>query len=609
MLAPHDRQVILHALRPPGGYRLDRAIATTYTLDLVALLLAPLAFSLFDAAADREKSVDSLALIRAVREHSSRISVFCQAEGIACPARYPLLAQYLEGSIVPVKAPNDAGVFHVKLWVLRFVADGAPVRYRVLVPSRNLTFDRSWDTLLVLDGTLADRQRAFARNHPLADFVAALPSLALTPPNARVANDCVELAEELRRVDFELPEGFDELAFFPLGYGGKQRDPFDERMERLLVISPFVSSARLRSLSEGVHALLVSRLEWLARLSPSTLGGFSEGVFVLDEAATPDEDEDSEDEVTLALPERPPPHGLHAKVYVADAGWDAHVWTGSANATDAAFGQNVELLVKLTGRKGKVGIERMLDEGNPASLRALLRAYTATDADNTTPEPIDPELDRAARVLATLRWRAAVRAASDGLERYSVTLSAAGASSATAADVVAWPITLPRGRARAWDGGPLTFDDCSLEALTPFFALHVTVAGDDLRSTTLVVQAELDGAPEHRGQRLLQNLFHDPRRLVQFLELMLSTDPLRHLTEEHEAGERSIRNGQHGGSEPPLFELLMRALARNPYQLDHMKTLLDEIRGTSGDHPLLDQEFDRIWQPIWQAHVERRGRV
>ena len=41
--------------------------------------------------------------------------------------------------------------------------------------------------------------------------------------------------------------------------------------------------------------------------------------------------------------------GLHAKLYVADRGWKTHIWTGSANATDAAFKHNVEFLVELRG--------------------------------------------------------------------------------------------------------------------------------------------------------------------------------------------------------------------------------------------------------------------
>ena len=46
MLAPDSREVLMDALRPPMGWRVDRVVATTYTLDLLALLTAPLAFSL-----------------------------------------------------------------------------------------------------------------------------------------------------------------------------------------------------------------------------------------------------------------------------------------------------------------------------------------------------------------------------------------------------------------------------------------------------------------------------------------------------------------------------------------------------------------------------------
>ena len=49
--------------------------------------------------------------------------------------------------------------------------------YRLLVLSRNLTFDRSWDVALALDGELLPR-RTVANSRPLSDFVAALPAMA-----------------------------------------------------------------------------------------------------------------------------------------------------------------------------------------------------------------------------------------------------------------------------------------------------------------------------------------------------------------------------------------------------------------------------------------------
>ena len=60
---------------------------------------------------------------------------------------------------------------------------------------------------------------------------------------------------------------------------------------------------------------------------------------------------------------------LHAKLYVSESGWDAHVWTGSANATDAAFRRNVEFLVELIGPRKRFGIDTLMEhrKGRSAS--------------------------------------------------------------------------------------------------------------------------------------------------------------------------------------------------------------------------------------------------
>ena len=44
MLQPTDRRLLFDALAPPTGFKLDFAVGTTYTLDLFALLSAPVAF-------------------------------------------------------------------------------------------------------------------------------------------------------------------------------------------------------------------------------------------------------------------------------------------------------------------------------------------------------------------------------------------------------------------------------------------------------------------------------------------------------------------------------------------------------------------------------------
>ena len=206
MLGTRERTLLLESLRPPAGYRLRRAVGTSYTLDLTALLTAPLAFTFFDAHDETGAPVtDPIALLEALRRHAKNVTVFCQAGAIAVPKPEQTLLAYLEDSVVEVKPPRPEGIFHPKLWVLAFEADKAPVIYRVLCLSRNLTFACSWDTCLSLEGPLTQRQRGYGRNKPLAELLLALPGLATRPVRSDVRADIERMAYDVRRVDFRPP--------------------------------------------------------------------------------------------------------------------------------------------------------------------------------------------------------------------------------------------------------------------------------------------------------------------------------------------------------------------------------------------------------------------
>ena len=81
--------------------------------------------------------------------------------------------------------------------------------------------------------------------------------------------------------------------------------------------------------------------------------------------------------------------GLHAKCYVSDVGSNTLIWSGSANATDAAFSRNVEFLVQLSGPKNVCGVDRLLT-GNKdsAGFRDIL-----TEADSLLAQAVPPEDD------------------------------------------------------------------------------------------------------------------------------------------------------------------------------------------------------------------------
>src|SRR5689334_3535439 len=77
VLEPQERSLLLESLRPPEGFELDHAVGTTFTLDLTALIAAPLAFTFFSLdTADGGPTDDPVAILKATREYADRITVF-----------------------------------------------------------------------------------------------------------------------------------------------------------------------------------------------------------------------------------------------------------------------------------------------------------------------------------------------------------------------------------------------------------------------------------------------------------------------------------------------------------------------------------------------------
>lgn len=610
MLAPSDRSTYLEALRPPAGCKLDFAIGTTFSLDLTSLLMVPLAFATFDWQDSPDKALaDPVALLEALRRYADRTVLFCQEGRIALPARQHPLFAHLEKAVVQVRPKSQSGVFHAKTWLLRFVGPGteAPI-YRFLCLSRNLTSDRSWDTLLALEGAVVtDRQRAFARNHPLGEFIEALPGLARQTMSPAASDMMAMMATEVRRVQFEAPEPFEEVvAFHPIGLG--RRFTGLAGCDRLLVVSPFLARAWLSGM-DGSKNVLVSRSESLDELDAEALAGFSD-VRVLDEGAT-EEDSDPVPDSGGRVEDPSKGKGLHAKLFVAERGWAASVFTGSANATNAAFESNVEFLVELTGKRSKVGIKAFLESG----LANLLRPYSAaTKALEASDEEVQAErrLETLRRTLAGASFRLAV---SQGPETgtFSLALIADRPLALDLSGITArcWPITISTGSARDLAGlaarGQIEFVT-SLEALTTFMAFELAIPTASREfSAGFVLNLPITGLPENRMQALLGSILCDRARLLRHLMFLLADEydiaalgtGLLAVTE----GEKVAAPGQ-GADHPALLEELLRALSRAPERLDRIHNLVEDLRKTEAGRSVLPEGFSSIWEPLWKARQE-----
>ena len=621
MLRTRERTLLLESLRPPAGYHLRRAVGTSYTLDLIALLTAPLAFTFFDAHdEDGVPVADPVALLEALRRHARNVTLFCQAGAIAVPRPEQTLLAYLEGSVVEVQPPHAEGIFHPKLWVLAFEAEEGPAIYRVLCLSRNLTFARSWDTCLSLEGPLKRRQRGYSRNKPLAELLEALPGLTTRPIRADVHRDLERMAYEIRRVDLRPPEPFADFRIHHLGLWRRRGLPFPPA-SRSLVVSPYLAGSVVRKLAKK-HGLevLVSRPEAFEEVARS-LGreALPKRCYVLSPGADLDAREAPEEELVASSPldDQLELAGLHAKLFLFENGREARLFTGSANATVGAFQLNVEVLVELLGKKKNCGIASLLgdDDLRLETLRSLLQEYALTGDPDLKDDPgkeLERRVERLARSLGKSRLTAAVGRA-EGQQGWDTSLSGELPELPDGATVTVWPVTLSSETAqqvieRSGSDSPTDliakFEGLSFEALTGFFAFEISLGeGQHTVRQRFVVTAELVGAPEDREQRLLRSLLKDRRRVLRLLLLILMDEgaDLSAFVQAVHWGDKGSATSFAGWHEAGLLEALLRSLSRSPRRIDEAARLIADLERTEEGQDLLPEGFTDIWKPVWAA--------
>lgn len=604
MLNREDRRLFLDLLRPDDGYALDFAVGTTYTLDLRAALMAPLAFARLDGLQrDSKQQPDILGTLKALRSHAERMLVFHQADRIAVPPAFQRLFTHVEDSLVPVASPNDVGSFHPKMWALRMSHPDGTVRYRVLCLSRNLTFDASWDTALVLDGELNQaRERAHAVNRPLSDFFAALPGYATGPVSREARKQVERIADELLRVEFEHPEHVSAFTFASVGVNGSFTLPCeDDRADDRLIISPFVSDTLLRRLP-GSGGTLISRADELMRLTQETLDGF-DSVFVLndtseragveEDALQADDDEGS-----------PPSFGLHAKVFIFDSGWESTVWTGSPNATHAAFTQNVEFQVALSGKKSRLGVEATR-ENLSALLEPWVRPPDAVPPDERALQ-LEQRLRKLRAVLSRAAWTAKVTPDGDG---HLVKLHAKGARLDDGATLSVWPASLPaaaNSREMKW-GEAVEFPRCGFDSLTAFFGVRLVLTHDGKTvQQEFVVRAHLEGAPENRQGRVLESILESPDAVARFIRLLLADDALEVLAalSDNLATAESSKGRERGADETPLLESLLRSLSRSPQRLVSIDAVLRDLLASPTGAQRVPPQLVEVWKAVSAAREQ-----
>lgn len=607
MLEPkNDRLCYGEQLTPPDGFDFDAAIATTYSLDLNALLAVPIALC-FRGTLDGDLKGEKLALLEAIGQVKGRLKVFYQKGNISYPPKFNRLYTFLEPCLQAIVPEGGAfSSFHPKLWLLRFVETvagnkKAEVRYRLIVLSRNLTLDRSWDVAVTLDGVVAKTK---VNNSAMQSLHVFIEKLIMHDKSFLPGST---MLQELRKVDWQIPEPFNDYQLLIGGDGLGQPLRFDKKdYDDVLVVSPFLKStgggiAALDDLatltSDKTHRWLFSRAEELDAIGEEKLSDWQ--CFAMNPSIVSGEERH---EIHSDAAQRDiKTQNLHAKLIVARSGKHAVWHMGSANATTAALGdadsstpRNTEAMLMLSGnisKRNTIGPQQLLEEWMPEKGSQVFVAHEFSELDAAKDESQTQLLRQTVHQLISGQWVLDAKLDASGCHyRLTLKTSIDGINyNKVAVTVGQLDIAGSRELAQQmlWEGVKLT----SISALLP---ITVKVNNSDLQKRLLIeAKLTIEGG-DTRQQQIMGEMVDTPAKVMNYLSLLLQVTPDKNdwLGSESKAGETG-GTGDFILSGSPVFEQLLIASSRHPQVLKRIQSAIKRLKQAGAEIP---EEFLKLWK-------------
>lgn len=609
MLNPNsDRLDYGRLLAPPAEFELDCAVGTTYSLDLDALVGASLALGLSEET-DSALIDNPVCLLEALRATGDKIALFCQSGQIHLPGKITSLYILLEKMVFSVRTPRHRGFaaypsFHPKFWLIRYQNRKKEKHYRVIVLSRNLTFDRSWDVACCLDGAVTEE--AANKNEPVCDFLRFLLGHLSPDQNGRKkARMLKNLIQELPYVKFSL-EGkeFFDYEFIPNGI--KKADGsyyrFDDTLlfkntfHEIFIISPFLSGDIIRHfndrnsgspLKEQARYMLITRKMSLERLKPEDVSNFKlytmkdqviEGEASISEGTEPVQQQD-----------------IHAKVYMIRRYSNTDLYLGSLNASHNAIYGNVEFMLRLRAYNRYLNMDRLKEslfgkdpDDNPFQETELCFADQKEDDRNNNLEAVIKNICRSKPYAEVL---------TDGENYYSVRVLF-GEIITGAYQVTVRPLLQEHKAASI--SPEVLFSGLSLLQLSEFYTINVT-DGETVLERVLIIPTK--GLPEDREKAVVSEVIRDKNSFCRYIAFLLGDDAVLSALEARSKDSQGSGNIGTGTADlPAIYEKMLHTAATAPEKFDGIEYLLNTV----SDDKIIPEKFKELYDTFKKA-VKRNG--
>lgn len=586
-------------LTPPYGYKLNKAIGTTYSLDMETLIGLTVNLGLIHDI-DEEVQNDYIGVLAALSRMTNKMLVFCEAGQIKKSKKFRPIFSLLEKVIVPValerKTNNHYASFHPKFWLLEYVNDNDDKKYRIATLSRNLTFDHSWDIAIAIDGT---KKGLFDDNTERIQHFIAFLSQQLSTESQYYGHQLDLLntfIDDLNDVVFDLDDKqFDYFEFIPLGIGDRSINIKDmlisTNSKNLLVVSPFVSSSVIESLSDSCSEdhILITRKTELDKISKDEGFGFDVYVMkdeIIDGESNLSEDSNNafEDTENLALSEEYSKQDIHAKIYFVEDDNYTSLYLGSMNATTNAMNNNIETMIKLTTDSFMYSYHEMKNEimGDASDERhcpfelAEFSEIQEQDAD----EEVKRQIEQIIKEICRLNKAATVHSKENDLYDVEITFEDYNCD----ANVLITPYLCQLSSKLA---SSVLIEDLKLINLSEFYVVSVAKGNQTIER---IINIPTEGIPSIREQKIVRSIINSRKEFIQYISFLLDENYLQALFEHKEL----FNSGFYKNADvlPSIYEKMLRTASSEPEKIQDLQNVVEML----GNDEVIPEEFKEMYK-------------
>lgn len=593
-----DRRNYSELLMPPEGYELECAVGTTYSLDLEALTAVAICLGLSEDT-DSKLMQNPISMLNALQKVSDKILLFCEAGQIKVPGKMSALSILLEKIVVPVALPLDKKMkrypaFHPKTWMLVYQNKAGQKRYRYVVLSRNLTFDRSWDISFAMDGNEAEEEQETAK--PVADFLGFLRNQVdnRIPDYRRKRKRLSNLQKEFGKVCFDLDsKEFSDIVIMPMGIGKKfyrmAEDPLlctdsssaDYTFHELVVVSPFLTGSVIEKWNDterglaGCTRTLITRRSELSKLKQSQVSNFQ--MYALRDEIIDGEGYLSEDNDRMKSQQ-----DIHAKMYLRRKYSDVFLYLGSMNATVAAVNKNVEMMIRLQTKNRYLNAGSFLNdlfcgpadgEGNP------FERVSVIPAENDTEKEENDYLEQEIKKLCRVPKKAVISQEGD---KYHITISIPEQEKKEEITISPY-----NSNKKEYWSEQIEFHHMDLLQLSEFYVICGTKGNTTIQR---IITIPTVGFPENREEAVVNSVVKDRNTFVEYIAFVLGDDYLISSLEGKEIHESGFfKNGSD--AMPALYEKMLKTSLEAPEKMKEIDYVLKMIT----DKNIIPEEFRRTY--------------